>query len=129
MNLTQVWEIIKEAVKDFGWAGGTFLLFFWVAHYWLFRMYNGRLQDRQAEIDRLAADNREYRDRFLTVLDRHLGLPPKPEAGQQTLPEPEATRAALPESDRGEDAGKDKDKDKDKGEDEDKGKGKGKAGK
>lgn len=37
-------------------------------------MYNGRLQDRQEEINRLAADNHEYRDRFLAVIDKHFGL-------------------------------------------------------
>jgi len=33
------------------------------------------LDDRQREIDRLAADNREYRERFLQFVDRTLRLP------------------------------------------------------
>jgi len=76
-TLTRVWNIIKDAVVALGWAKGMFTLFFWVAHYALFKAYKGRLKDRQDEIDRLAKDNHEYRDRFLAVLDRYFDLPSK----------------------------------------------------
>jgi hypothetical protein len=71
---TQYWEIIKDSVQSFGLLRGIFLLFFWVAHFWIYRLYQGRLRDRQKQIDDLAKDNREYRERFLTLLDRHFGL-------------------------------------------------------
>jgi hypothetical protein len=40
----------------------------------IFWLYIARLRDRQKEIDRIAGDNREYRDRFLAILDDKLGL-------------------------------------------------------
>lgn len=39
-------------------------------HFFIFGLYNSRLKDRQNEIDRLAEENREYRDRFLKLLDK-----------------------------------------------------------
>ena len=41
-------------------------------HYAVYRLYLGRLNDRQKEIDKLAAENREYRERFLALLDKKL---------------------------------------------------------
>ncbi len=38
-----------------------------VFHYWIYRIHQGRLDDRQREIDRLADDNREYRESFLRL--------------------------------------------------------------
>ena len=36
------------------------------------RQHQEQLQDRQREIDRLAKDNHEYRDRFLALLDKKI---------------------------------------------------------
>ncbi|MFL5384629.1 MAG: hypothetical protein ACJ8GN_19065 [Longimicrobiaceae bacterium] len=68
------WEQVGELIREFGWAKGVFTIFFFVAHAWIYRLYTGRLADRQQEIDRIAADNREYRERFLALLDRQMGL-------------------------------------------------------
>lgn len=35
-------------------------------------LYNGRLNDRQKEIDRLIQENREYRKIFIALLDQRL---------------------------------------------------------
>jgi hypothetical protein len=83
-NLAQIWETIKDAVTAFGWVKGTFTLFFWIAHYWLYRLYSGRLADRQAQINMLAAENREYRERYLAILDRHFGLPTDQHTSEDT---------------------------------------------
>jgi len=72
--LEKFWETVKDYIIAFGWAKGVFTIFFFLAHYWLFKMYNGRLADRQEEINRLAADNHEYRDRFLAMLDKHFEI-------------------------------------------------------
>ena len=72
--LTAAWNVVKDAVVSFGLLRGSFVLFFWVAHYWIYKLYSGRLRDRQKEIDRVAADNREYRERFLDLLDKHFDL-------------------------------------------------------
>ena len=69
------WKVVRDAIVSFGWAKGTLTIFFWVAHYWIFREYRGRLRDRQNEIDRIAADNREYRDRFTNLLDQYFKPP------------------------------------------------------
>ena len=68
------WAAIKEFIIEFGWTKGVFTVFFFSAHYWVYRLYEGRLKDRQAEIDRLAQDNREYRHTLLTLYDKHFGI-------------------------------------------------------
>ena len=60
---------ITELVKEVGFTNGLFIVFFVLAHILIFSMYRGRINDRQADIDRLAAENREYRTRFLRFLD------------------------------------------------------------
>lgn len=68
------WEEIKEFIVTFGWAKGILTIFFFMAHAWIYSLYNGRLKDRQKEIDRIAYENREYRERFLALLDQHFGF-------------------------------------------------------
>lgn len=41
---------------------------------WMSKTHQRQLDDRQREIDRLAADNREYRERFLQFVDHTLHL-------------------------------------------------------
>ena len=86
-NLFPSWDTIKDFIITFGWVKGTLTLLFWVFHIWIYKLYNDRLKDRQAEINRLAQDNREYRERFLAVLDKHFDyqVPIKP---PPTLPPP-----------------------------------------
>lgn len=67
------WADVQNIVGVFGWTKGIFTIFFFLAHFWVYRAYEGRLQDRQLEIDRLAADNRDLRDRFTALLDKHMG--------------------------------------------------------
>jgi len=70
------WQTIKDLIQTLGWTKGVFTVFFFLAHAYIFSLYRGRLKDRQIEIDRLAKDNHEYRDRFLALLDRHFGYEP-----------------------------------------------------
>lgn len=70
------WTVIKELISDLGITKGMFVIFFFLSHIWIFKMYNGRLNDRQKEIDRLAEDNREYRNRFLSLLDEKFSYDP-----------------------------------------------------
>jgi hypothetical protein len=70
------WDQIWTFVHELGVVKGTFVLFFWVAHAAYFALQNGRLKDRQKEIDRLAGENKDYRDRFTALLDRELKIKP-----------------------------------------------------
>ena len=70
------WAVIKDFISDLGVTKGIFVIFFFLSHHWIFKMYNGRLNDRQKEIDRLAEDNREYRNRFLSLLDEKFSYDP-----------------------------------------------------
>lgn len=55
----------------------------------IFTVHQRQLNDRQREIDRLAEDNREYRERFLWILDRRLGVESEDDGKQrQTGDEP-----------------------------------------
>ena len=49
-------------------------MFWWVRslNARIHRQYQEQLQDRQNEIDRLAEDNRAYRDRFLALLEKRI---------------------------------------------------------
>jgi hypothetical protein len=69
-------ENLLELIKALGWAKGVFTVFFFMAHAYIFSLYRGRLSDRQKEIDRIAAENREYRERFLKLMDDKFSYPP-----------------------------------------------------
>ena len=73
MNLP--WEEIRSFIQDLGVVKGTFVVFFWLAHAALYGLYRGRLKDRQREIDRLAAENKDYRERFTALLDKEFKIP------------------------------------------------------
>jgi hypothetical protein len=67
------WDTLLDLAKNFGLLNATFVTFFFFAHFWIYKLYLGRINDRQKEIDMLAKENREYRDRFLSLLDEKLG--------------------------------------------------------
>lgn len=69
MEPTSSFDIV-ELIKTIGLAKSLFATILLSCHFYIFALYNGRLKDRQDEIDRLAKDNREYRDRFLKLLDK-----------------------------------------------------------
>lgn len=69
------WETIKTFIETFGWFKGVGTILFFIFHYWIYALYQARLEDRQKEIDRIAEDNREYRERFLTLLDNYFNYP------------------------------------------------------
>lgn len=75
--MVEAFEIIKDFVQSFGWTKGVFTIFFFLAHWCYFWTNNQRLKDRQREIDRLANDNREYRDRYLAIHDKKMNYKPK----------------------------------------------------
>jgi len=70
-------EWFVDLVKQIGWGQGLFTVFFLGAHSVLYKLYFGRLDDRQKEIDRLAQDNREYRERFLAITDDRFSYDPR----------------------------------------------------
>lgn len=67
--------------KQFGLTRALFVAFFFMAHYWLYKQYMGRLEDRQKEIDRLAVDNRDYRERFMVLFDKSFSVSRKSVVG------------------------------------------------
>lgn len=80
---------ILELVKELGWAKGVFTIFFFLAHWWVFKAYDARAKDRQAEIDRIAAENREYRERFLKLMDEAFSYSPPTRKGARRNAEKE----------------------------------------
>lgn len=64
-----VLQFLVNIFVEFGLLEGVFTAFFFGAHGVIYKLYQGRLIDRQNEIDRLAVDNREYRERFLSLID------------------------------------------------------------
>jgi hypothetical protein len=68
---------VLEAIKTLGVTKGLFVVFFIMAHGWIWSLYKGRLDDRQKEIDRIAGENREYRERFLKLMDASFSYSPR----------------------------------------------------
>jgi hypothetical protein len=84
--LKDILDAVVSILEKLGWVNGTFVVFFFGAHYVLYRMYLGRLKDRQGQIDALAAENRDYRERFMAFLDKHHDFrlpPPGPDDGPE----------------------------------------------
>ncbi|MCH7772764.1 MAG: hypothetical protein IIA49_17410 [Bacteroidetes bacterium] len=65
-------EFILKAWDQIGFLNTLFFLFFWVAHYYYYRGHKQLIKQMQNEIDRIAKENREYRDRFMDFLDTNL---------------------------------------------------------
>ena len=72
-------DAIFSFLTEFGEINGLLILgiifmFLWVRslNTRIHRQHQEQLQDRQREIDRLAEDNRAYRDRFLALLDKKI---------------------------------------------------------
>lgn len=66
-------DALNNFLTSLGIVKGLFALFFIIAHLWIYGQYRGRLNDRQKEIDRLAEDNRRYREIYLKNLDEKFG--------------------------------------------------------
>ena len=62
-----------ELVGLIGWGNALLSVLILSCHFFIFRMYEDRLKDRQAEINRITEENRQYRDRFLKLMDSELG--------------------------------------------------------
>lgn len=67
------WSSFIEAAEAFGWERALFTVFFFGMHYAVYKLYMGRLNDRQQEIDRLRKENNDYRERFTKLLDDEIG--------------------------------------------------------
>jgi len=74
---------LLEMIKALGWAKGMFTVFFFMAHGYIYSLYRGRLNDRQKEIDRIASENREYRERFLKLMDDRFSYSPSQKKGRK----------------------------------------------
>lgn len=78
---------VLELFKQVGWPAGlsivTILFFYWRND----RLYKRNLDDKQQQIDRLAAENKEYRDRLTALMDRELNYK-KPPLSKLPTPKP-----------------------------------------
>lgn len=75
--MAEAFDIIKDFIQSFGWVKGSFAIFFFLGHWYYLRALNQRVEDKQGEINRLAEDNRAYRDRYLAALDKKMNYKPK----------------------------------------------------
>ena len=75
MDWPAVFAQIKDIVLHLGVVRGLFVVFFVGAHGVIFWLYNGRLSDRQKEINRLASENKEHRERFTALIEKKLNIP------------------------------------------------------
>ena len=64
---------LVDLIPLIGITKALFVVFFVVMHGWVFLLYRGRLKDRQKEIDRIAEENRQYREIFVGMLDKRFG--------------------------------------------------------
>lgn len=59
-----------DFLANLSFSEGALLILLILGGFWLYKSQQGRLDDRQQELDRMAADNRDYRDRFERLHDR-----------------------------------------------------------
>ena len=64
---------ISEFFSALTFIEGVLLILLLLGGFWIYKSHQRQLDDRQREIDRLAADNREYRDRFERIMNQKLG--------------------------------------------------------
>ena len=67
-SIETVLNFIKDILNAFGLNKGLFIIFFLGMHVWVYVLYKGRLDDRQKEIDRMAEENRNFREFFMKKL-------------------------------------------------------------
>ena len=61
-------EILSTILMQHGLWAVLFIGVLVVSSKWIAKIHKGRLEDRQQEIDRVAAENREYRELFSQLL-------------------------------------------------------------
>lgn len=59
-----------DFLANLSFTEGALLILLILGGFWLYKSQQSRLDERQRELDRLAADNRDYRDRFERLHDR-----------------------------------------------------------
>ena len=52
---------VKEFIIELGWAKGTFAIFFFLAHWYVRKLYRENIKAKQDEIDRIAETNKAMR--------------------------------------------------------------------
>lgn len=67
--LEMVINFFSNLIDTIGLEYAVAVIFFFGAHWYIHKLYKENLDNRQLQIDRLAEDNRQYRDRFLAILD------------------------------------------------------------
>ena len=71
--MTRLIVSISEFFSTLTFIEGVLLILLLLGGFWIYKSQQRQLDDRQREIDRLAADNREYRDRFERMMNQKLG--------------------------------------------------------
>ena len=59
----------SEFFANLSFTEGALLILLILGGFWLYKVQQNRFAERQKELDRLAADNRDYRDRFERLHD------------------------------------------------------------
>ena len=72
INAAKCLSFISKTLESFGVIRGLFVIFFLGMHVWVYRLYKGRLDDRQKEINRIADENRDLRNFFMKKLEEKM---------------------------------------------------------
>jgi hypothetical protein len=76
------WSSVVDVLKNFGLTRGLCVIFFLSLWWFYHRAHQNRLKDKDAEINRLAADNHEYRERFMRLFDDKYKIQPYSDPNQ-----------------------------------------------
>lgn len=74
IDVAEVGKAIAELFKELGWERGFFFLIIGLFQWFLHRQYRVNLDARKEQIDLLAQENKDYRDRFIQLMDKQYGL-------------------------------------------------------
>ncbi len=76
---------IVEFISGLSFIEGLLVILILLGGWWIYKIHQRQLDDRQREINRLAKENREYRERFTRILERD----PRTQFADRTRPKTE----------------------------------------
>ncbi len=70
--MSKIFLNLHKLVKEVGTYQSLFIIFFIGVHIYIRRLYDANMADKQNQINRLAEENKEYREKFIKMVDQKL---------------------------------------------------------
>lgn len=74
LTVPEAISYISDFLNDFGVLDGLLILFFIFGHLAIYKLYIKNIKSKQEEINRIALENREYREIFINLIEQRLNI-------------------------------------------------------